>query len=242
MEENPTNRALENGQQIRGMMLAMTNRKWLRSPRVLFLALAICLLPLGVVSFHANWPPLTWAHAHFAEGDIGQTILACSGLFFIFSLAYFFLPRVFHLQINEKMGRLHFWTNAIAFLLLLAFPVYFNLSFHSSSGESRLGRFFRAFGASLDSFAWGVGATLVVQALFLGNLLWSIFRGQKKHLSLKTEVYDLRSDELLKRMPKEQAIILVQGLLRRMEESLNVPDIPAAKIRVEKVLEELKLS
>jgi len=43
-------------------------------------------------------------------------------------------------------------------------------------------------------------------------------------------------------MPKEQAIILVQGLLRRMEESLNVPDIPAAKIRVEKVLEELKLS
>ena len=82
---------------------------------------------------------------------------------------------------------------------------------------------------------------LVVQALFLGNLLWSIFRGKKKHLSLKTEVYDLRSDELLKRMPKEQAIILVQGLLRRMEESLNVPDIPAAKIRVEKVLEELKL-
>src|SRR6266446_5590262 len=85
------------------MMLTMANRKWLRSPRVLFLALA--------------------------------------GLFFIFSLAYFFLPRVFHLQINEKLGRLHFWTNAIAFLLLLAFPVYFNLSFHSSSSESRLGRF-----------------------------------------------------------------------------------------------------
>jgi hypothetical protein len=55
-----------------------------------------------------------------------------------------------------------------------------------------------------------------------------------KHLSVKAEAYKLTSDELLKRMPKEQAIILVQGLLRRMEESLNVPDIPAAKIRMEK--------
>jgi hypothetical protein len=63
-----------------------------------------------------------------------------------------------------------------------------------------------------------------------------------KHLSVKAEAYELTSDELLKRMSKEQAIILVQGLLRWMEESLNVPDIPAAKIRMEKVLEELKLS
>jgi hypothetical protein len=63
-----------------------------------------------------------------------------------------------------------------------------------------------------------------------------------KHVSLKLEAYVLTSDELLKRMPKEQAIIHVQGILRLMEESLNVPDIPAAKIRMEKVLEELKLS
>jgi hypothetical protein len=54
-----------------------------------------------------------------------------------------------------------------------------------------------------------------------------------KHLSVKAETYKLPSDELLKRMPKEQAIILVQGLLRRMDEPLNVPDIPAAKIRME---------
>jgi len=63
-----------------------------------------------------------------------------------------------------------------------------------------------------------------------------------KQLSLKGEVYELTSDELLKRKPKEQAIAYVQSILRRMEESLNDPDIPAAKIRMEKVLEELKLS
>ena len=63
-----------------------------------------------------------------------------------------------------------------------------------------------------------------------------------KCVSLITEAYVLTTDELLKRMPKEQAITLVQGILRRMEESLNVPDIPAAKARMEKVLKELKLS
>jgi hypothetical protein len=158
------------------MMSPMFNRKWFRLPEVLFLTLAICLLPLGFVSFHASWPPLTWQRIHFAEGDIGQTILACSGLFFVFALAYFLLRRVFRCQMNEQLGRLHFWANTIAVFLLLAFPVYFNLSFHSPPGEPKLDRFFRSFGASLDSFAYGIEAMLVVQALFLGNLLWSIFR------------------------------------------------------------------
>jgi len=157
----------------------MRNRKWFRSPEVLFLALAICLLPLGIVSFHSSWPPLTWKHAHFAEDDIGQTILVCSGLFFVFALTYFFFPRIFHRQMNRKLGRFHFWANMIAVSLLLVFPIYFNLSFRSQPGESKLDRFVRAFGASLDSFAWEIGAMSIVQVLFLGNLLWSIFKGQK---------------------------------------------------------------
>jgi len=63
-----------------------------------------------------------------------------------------------------------------------------------------------------------------------------------KNVSVKLEVLGLTSDELLKRVPKEQATALVQRILRRMEESLDVPDIPAAKARLEKVLEKLKLS
>lgn len=58
----------------------------------------------------------------------------------------------------------------------------------------------------------------------------------------KIEAYQLTTDELLKRIPKELAINLVQGILRLMEKSLNVPDIPAAKIRMEKVLDDLKRS
>lgn len=61
-----------------------------------------------------------------------------------------------------------------------------------------------------------------------------------KRVSLKLETLKLTTDELLKRMSKEQAIILIQGILRQMEESLTAPEVPAAKIRLEKVLDELK--
>src|SRR5882672_2543413 len=57
-----------------------------------------------------------------------------------------------------------------------------------------------------------------------------------KRVSGKVEALELTTDELLKRMSREQAIIFIQGILRRMEESLDGPEVPAAKIRLEKVL------
>jgi hypothetical protein len=63
-----------------------------------------------------------------------------------------------------------------------------------------------------------------------------------KRVSGKVEAFGLTTDELLKRMSKEQAIIFIQGILRRMEESLDDPEVPGAKIRLEKVLEALKRS
>jgi hypothetical protein len=61
-----------------------------------------------------------------------------------------------------------------------------------------------------------------------------------KRVSQKLEAWKLSTDELLKRMSKGQAIIFIQGILRQMEEALNDPEVPAAKIRLEKVLDELK--
>jgi hypothetical protein len=51
----------------------------------------------------------------------------------------------------------------------------------------------------------------------------------------------MTSDELLKRMSREQAIAHVQRTLRGID-SLDYPDIPAVKAKLEKVLEELRLS
>jgi hypothetical protein len=61
-----------------------------------------------------------------------------------------------------------------------------------------------------------------------------------KRLSQELEAWKLTTDELLKRMSKEQTINFIQGILRQMEESLNDPEVPTAKIRLEKVLDELK--
>ena len=63
-----------------------------------------------------------------------------------------------------------------------------------------------------------------------------------RRVSGKVEAFGLTTDELLKHMSKEQAIVFIQGILRRTEESLDDPEVPAAKIRLEKVLEALKLS
>ena len=56
---------------------------------------------------------------------------------------------------------------------------------------------------------------------------------------LKAEVQILSKDELLKRMSKEQAINLIQRLLRALEESPNDPEVPASRLRMQQVLEEL---
>ena len=63
-----------------------------------------------------------------------------------------------------------------------------------------------------------------------------------KRVSGKVEAFELTTDELLKRMSKDQAIILIQNLLHLLEESSDDPEVPAAKIRLEKVLEALKRS
>ena len=60
-----------------------------------------------------------------------------------------------------------------------------------------------------------------------------------ERVSLKCEVYGLSKDELLKRMSKEQAINLIQKILRLLEESPNDPEVHASRMRMQKVLEEL---
>jgi heme/copper-type cytochrome/quinol oxidase subunit 1 len=124
---------------------------------------------------------------HFAQGNIGEALLACSGLFCLFALAYFLIPRIFHRQMNEKLGRLHFWANVIGLLLFFAFPVYFNLAFQTLPGESKVDRFFRSFGASLNSYAWEIGTMLIVQVLLLANILWTVFKGPSVVLSREIE-------------------------------------------------------
>jgi heme/copper-type cytochrome/quinol oxidase subunit 1 len=141
-----------------------------------FFAFAACLLPVGIFTFHVDWPPLDRKHLHFAEGDIGKTILACAALFFAFALGYFFFPRIFHRRMNQTLGQIHFWLNVIAFLFLLALPIYFNL-FFPPLRETPLGRGIQAFGYAMSCLIWGIEVLATVQLLFFANVLWSAFKG-----------------------------------------------------------------
>jgi hypothetical protein len=88
-----------------------------------------------------------------------------------------------------------------------------------------------------------VGGLLAICGI-VGSL-WKFWPRAPKimeHLTHKVEAVQLSTNELLKRMTREQAINLVQNILRELEESSNAPDIPATKIRTEKLLEELKRS
>lgn len=152
--------------------------KRLPYPEFRFFALAVGLLPLGIFTFHSDWPSWSWS-IHFAEGDIGKTILACSGLFFALALSYFFFPRIFHRRLNRALSQIHFWLNVIAFLVLLALPIYFNLVFHSPPNETKLGTAFRAFGSAMDSFFLGTEILTIIQIVFLANVLWSAFKGER---------------------------------------------------------------
>jgi hypothetical protein len=88
-----------------------------------------------------------------------------------------------------------------------------------------------------------VGCLLAICGI-VGSLwkFWPRAAKRVEHLSQKLESLKLTTDELLKRMPKEQAINLVQNILRTMEGSSNAPDIPAARVRMEGLLEELERS
>ena len=96
-----------------------------------------------------------------------------------------------------------------------------------------------------DAYLFGllVGGLLAICGI-VGSLwrFWPRTAKIMEHVSLKIEALHLTRDELLKRMTKEQAINLVQNILRTMEESSSAPDIPATQIRMDKILEELKRS
>jgi len=92
-----------------------------------------------------------------------------------------------------------------------------------------------------------VGSILAFGAAWLGVRWYGKWAGAQArrrgpHLTQKVEAVQLSRDELLKSMTKEQAINLVQNILRTLGESSNAPDIPATKVRMKTLLEDLKRS
>ena len=112
------------------------------------------------------------AHFHF--------VMASAALFGIFAGTYHWLPKMFGRMMNERLGKIHFW-----FTFVGIYATFFPMHFAGIAGMMR-----RIFSttvyqhlqglASLNIFISVAAFILgVAQFIFIYNLFWSIFRGER---------------------------------------------------------------
>jgi cytochrome c oxidase subunit I len=117
--------------------------------------------------------------AHF------HLIMAMAGAFSIFAGVYYWFPLMTGRLMNEPLGKLHFWLTLIA-----AYGTFFPMHFAGLAGEprhySQLTGTTPALQALLPlqkGISWFAFTLAAAQILFLANLLWSTFRGQRSSIN-----------------------------------------------------------
>jgi len=112
------------------------------------------------------------AHFHF--------VMASAALVGIFAGTYHWFPKMFGRFMDERLGKWHFWLTFIG-IYLTFFPMHF-------AGIAGMMRriYSTSLYAHLQGLAWvntfiSLAAFLLgtAQLLFIGNLFWSLFRGQR---------------------------------------------------------------
>ncbi len=113
--------------------------------------------------------------AHF------HLIMAMAGVFSIYAGVYYWFPLMAGRMMNESLGKLHFW-----FTLIAAYATFFPMHFAGLAGEprhySQLADTTPALEALLPlqrGITVSAIALAAAQLLFLGNLLWSLYRGEQ---------------------------------------------------------------
>jgi len=117
--------------------------------------------------------------AHF------HLIMGMAAVFAIFSATYFWFPRIFSRTMSEKLGRIHFW-----FTFLGAYATFVPMHLLGMAGHPR--RYAQLTEVNyvhkllpLQIFiSIAAFVTMAAQILFLINLFWSIFRGNKSNPNL----------------------------------------------------------
>jgi cytochrome c oxidase subunit I len=112
--------------------------------------------------------------AHF------HLIMSMAAIFGIFAATYFWFPKMFGRMLNETVGKLHFW-----FTFVGAYLIFFPMHFVGLAGGIRRYADFTALPylwnlQPLQRFiTWAALVTASAQLLFLWNLFWSVWRGEK---------------------------------------------------------------
>jgi heme/copper-type cytochrome/quinol oxidase subunit 1 len=129
----------------------------------------IILAQLGLNAyFHDTY--FVVAHFHF--------IMGVSAVFGIFAATYYWFPKMFGRLLDERLGKLHFYLTFLGVHL-----VFLPMHFLGLEGNPRRYPEFAEFeflGRLLplhEYITWGAFATGAVQLTFLGNLIYSRYRG-----------------------------------------------------------------
>ena len=113
--------------------------------------------------------------AHF------HMVMGVAPIFVIFGAIYHWYPLITGRMLNETMGKVHFWVSFLG-----AYAIFFPMHYLGFLGVPR--RYFEmgevaiypASAATLNEFITVAALTVgAAQILFLYNLVWSFFKGQR---------------------------------------------------------------
>lgn len=112
--------------------------------------------------------------AHF------HLIMGVAAIFGMFTATYFWFPKMFGRMMNTTLGKLHFWTTFVG-----VYAIFMPMHFIGLAGHPR--RYADTSGATylqaLDPvhhfMTYAAFITIAAQFIFLFNLLWSIWKGEK---------------------------------------------------------------
>lgn len=110
--------------------------------------------------------------AHF------HLIMAMAGLFAVFAATHFWFPKMFGRMMNERLGKLHFWTTFLG-----AYAIFLPMHLLGAAGHPR--RYSELTGAqyimALAPLQKFITVTAIIticgQVVFIVNFFWSMFRG-----------------------------------------------------------------
>ena len=112
--------------------------------------------------------------AHF------HLIMGVAAIFGMFTATYFWFPKMFGRMMNNTLGKLHFWLSFVG-----VYAIFMPMHFIGLAGHPR--RYADTSGATylqaLDPvhhfMTYAAFITIAAQFIFLFNLLWSIWKGEK---------------------------------------------------------------
>jgi cytochrome c oxidase subunit I len=107
-------------------------------------------------------------------------VMGVAATFAILGALFFWFPKLFGRQLNERLGEIHFWLT-FAGVYCVFMPMHWlgllsHASLHSGNGVAGVAAWI-SLARSFITFAMLV--TVFGQGIFLFNFLWSLFRGEK---------------------------------------------------------------